>query len=376
MKKIRVLEVAYPALNNSGVPAVIMGIVRELHAEFDFGVLVFKTEVGFHENEFRSYGGDIHVIKCDKPGNRLKNGIEKLTRPWRLFWGTRKILTQGKYDVIHCHNGRDAGWCLLAARTVGVKVRAVHSHASADPFEHNVWLKMYHNFMQSIINRFSTMRIGCSGIAADAMYGNRVETNVILNAVDLDKFSLSKYPLRPLNADEPNFIFIGRLVLQKNPFFMLEVFRLLQKRIPSARLKIIGFGDLKDHMITKIKEFGLENNIDILPHSSDIPEELSKSDILLFPSYFEGFGIVPLEAQAMGVHCFVSNAIPLEVNLGLCDFLPLSIGPEAWANTIIDYLHSCKPIKPMPELDIIGRYSWKEIAKEYRKIYTSIEAYD
>ena len=369
MNKTKVLEVAFPALNNSGVPAVIMGIVRNLYSSFDFDVLVFRREAGYHENEFLTYGGQIQHIDLDKTGNMIIDLFEKLLRPIRLYRNTRKILRAGSYDVIHCHNGFDSCWCLLAAKKENVKVRVVHSHASVNPFEKNTFfISLYEKLARRIINKCSTHRIGCSQIAGDRLYGIGNTTDVLVNAVDLSKFNLALYPRKKYDPKAPSFIFIGRLTEQKNPIFIISLFKKIVKQIPLSTLTIVGFGPLKDTIKKKIIEENLENSVSILPHSSDVPCILSKSDFFLMPSFFEGLPIVLVEAQAMGVYAFVSDSIASEANLGLCEYITICEGVNVWEKKIMDLLNS--GFTPsLPNKDTLEKYSWGMLAQKYANIY-------
>ena len=66
-----------------------------------------------------------------------------------------------------------------------------------------------------------------------------------------------------------------------------------------------------------------------------MPALLRESTLLLLPSRSEGFGIVLIEAQAMGLSCYASDTVPKETDRGGVTFLPLSAGPEAWADAIL-----------------------------------------
>lgn len=367
MKKV--LEVAYPALNNSGVPAVIMGIVRELHNEFKFDILVFRTEVGYHEKEFKSYGGDVHIINCDKKKNRIINIMEKISRPFRLYFGTKKILKQNHYDAIHCHNGFDSGWCILAAKRCNVPIRVVHSHASKNPFEKEPKsTKLYKKLMRKIINKNTTTRIGCSQIAADNLYGENIDTTIVLNAAKLSKFDSSISNVS-INNNAPKIVFVGRITIQKNPIFLLEIFEEIKKKIPSASLMIIGFGDMEEAVKEKIMKDNIQN-VKILPHSTDITNILAQSDIFILPSFYEGLPVVLVEAQTMGLHCFVSDTIANESDLGLCSFLSLADGKDKWGSEIVDYIKSNQN-KEFPNKQTLSNYNWEIISKQYRHIYNA-----
>ena len=55
---------------------------------------------------------------------------------------------------------------------------------------------------------------------------------------------------------------------------------------------------------------------------SDVPNLLQAMDVLLFPSFFEGFPGVVLECQAAGLPCIISDTITREVNItGLVEYV-------------------------------------------------------
>ena len=82
----------------------------------------------------------------------------------------------------------------------------------------------------------------------------------------------------------------------------------------------------------------LDDNVSFYPSNADTPYLLNETRYMLFPSRKEGFGVVLIEAQAMGVLCFASDSVPVETNAGGVNFLSLELGPETWAKTILqDY---------------------------------------
>ena len=60
-------------------------------------------------------------------------------------------------------------------------------------------------------------------------------------------------------------------------------------------------------ILSKIREYGLEENVFLLGNVSDVPSLLAKADVFVVPSRFEGFGIVAVEAAAAGIPCVASN---------------------------------------------------------------------
>lgn len=375
MAERKVLEVAFPALNNSGVPAVIMGIVRELHNNLDFDVLVFRKDVGYHEKEFLSYGGIIHHIDSDKTGNKGKDVIEKIVRPWRLYSGTRKILREGHYDAIHCHNGFDSCWCLMAAKKEGVSIRAVHSHASVNPYEKRGFgIRVYEKYCQKKIRENGNRFIACSQKAAIRLFGNNVsKLYIIYNAIDNSKFNPALFNNKLINKNAPTITYVGRFSIEKNTVFVIDVFQKVHAKIANAKLKLVGFGNLKEEIENRIEEYNLRDSVSFLPQDYDIPELLSHSDVFILPSQAEGFGIALLEAQSMGVLSFASETVPKEADVGLCDYLSLSNGADAWAEAIISELNQHGEERTYPTPEILKKYSWDNIAKQYLSVLTEID---
>lgn len=104
-------------------------------------------------------------------------------------------------------------------------------------------------------------------------------------------------------------LFIGRLVEQKNPLLLIKIIkRLNEEKIP-AILEIVGEGELKSQIITEIKNNNLQKSIKLTPYitGDKISNVYLNSDILLFPSHWETFGTVVIEAMASGLPVIANN---------------------------------------------------------------------
>ena len=144
--------------------------------------------------------------------------------------------------------------------------------------------------------------------------------------------------------DVPLIGHVGRFTRQKNHQFLIEVFASLLQKIPTAHLVLVGDGLLRPEIEALIKAKGIHSNVHLLGVREDVPEIMGALDLFLFPSFYEGLGIVLVEAQAAGVPCLVANTVPEDVQIvpELLKFEPLDAGADYWAFAISNLLFKSK----------------------------------
>ncbi len=109
---------------------------------------------------------------------------------------------------------------------------------------------------------------------------------------------LSAEPLKelPRKQSAPTLVYVGRLTRAKQPDVVLDSFNIIRKKIPDARLWIIGSGYLRKNLEHKASQgvtfFGKVTDDEKL-------RLLREAHALLVPSIREGWGLVVLEANAM-----------------------------------------------------------------------------
>lgn len=327
--------VSCEGLGRGGVQAVMMTFVRNLSKKYTFDALLFTNEARYYDEEFLSYGGRIIRIPYYNGCNKWKRKIDYYLRGVRLYRKIKKaLLANGPYRAIHCHNEFEAAFSLLAAKRVGIPIRICHSHTVSTSF--NIPSKVLFSLESFLINIFSTHKLGCSQAACDALYGHKTSNVVLNNPYNESIFDPKKYD--HLHHNYFTLTQVGQFTPNKNQFFSIDIMKYIVKTKKDAVLKLVGFGDEKyiQFLKNKTKEYGLEEHIIFLDGLSiNIPLLLSQSDAFLFPSHKEGFGMTLIEAQAMGLTCFVSDSVPRSTNVGGCFYLPLSCGAEKWANEIL-----------------------------------------
>lgn len=339
MKKIKVLQIAFNDLGHGGIQSLIMTITKKLSCEIDEDVIVFSSKPAYYDEEFKKYG---RIFKCPnyERNNWLRKKLDYYIRYFKIKNDVLRILKKyGPYDVVHSHTFFEAAPCMAAAKKMGIPVRIAHSHNTAMKDKRTFILrqinKLYQAVYRYIILKNSTDRIGCSQAAADYLFG-KGNGKSIPNCVNYKIFQKNNFSQKDWN--ELRLIHIGNFLPQKNQLFLIEIFYELLKIKKDSSLIMVGRpSEYLEKVYIRIKELGIGDKVKILPHDSYVPKELSKADYFVFPSSFEGFGNVMLEAQAAGLHCFASTEVTTEVNCGLVTFLPLEKGAKEWAKIILKF---------------------------------------
>ena len=102
---------------------------------------------------------------------------------------------------------------------------------------------------------------------------------------------------------------------------------------------------MRERLAARVADWGLSDRIRLIGARSDVPRLMHAADLLLFPSFAEGLGMVAVEAQAAGLPVLASDAVPQECAVvpGMVEFLPLSAGPPRWAERVFSLMQSPRP---------------------------------
>jgi glycosyltransferase involved in cell wall biosynthesis len=312
-----------------------MQIVRSLKEQFVFDIVLFTKEEKDYDEEFLTYGGKIYRIPYYEGNSYLRQRIDYTIRGLYIFHGINKILRLNEhYHAIHCNNSFEAGLCVTAARMHGIPIRIVHSHAVCPKY--NFIRRNINHIYQFLINTNSTVKIGCSEKANRSLFGKTEGSSLFLNIYNEKLFDRTRYPSQI--KERLILTQVGYYCSNKNQLYSLKILSKLVEKYPDALLQFVGF-DGEEYVLEMkkyISEHNLQSNVFFFPSNTDIPKLLSVTVAYLCPSVSEGFGIVLVEAQAMGVKCYVSDTVPCDANVGGCDYISLEKGPEFWALKIIE----------------------------------------
>jgi len=169
-------------------------------------------------------------------------------------------------------------------------------------------------------------------------------------------------------------IVMAQLRKSKGIFDLVEIWSMVCKIIPNAKLGIIGKGteDVLDAIKTTIKNYSLEQNIDILgflPNDQAF-QIINNSKIFTTPSYEEGFGIAALEAQTLGLP-IVAWALPIFDEIFPQGMITVKIGDKnSFAKEIVKLLTEKDLYKKLSFSAEINakRFNWDYTAEKERNM--------
>jgi glycosyltransferase involved in cell wall biosynthesis len=131
---------------------------------------------------------------------------------------------------------------------------------------------------------------------------------------------------------------VGRFHPLKNHDFLVDIFSELHKQIPESILLLVGDGETKFEIERKAQEMKLDGAIKFLGIRNDVDKLLQAMDVFVFPSFYEGLGMVLIEAQASGLPCIISDVIPPEADINETLITRLSLTQKAsqWVTAILN----------------------------------------
>lgn len=181
-------------------------------------------------------------------------------------------------------------------------------------------------------------------------------TQIIPNGIPVKQFNIKDEKLREKIGIPQNAFLIGHIGSfkdAKNHTFLIDVFNRITKEKDDAYLMLVGDGEHRPMIENIIKEYGIEHKVKLLGNRGDISQLLHIMDVFFFPSTYEGFGLGVVEAQAAGVRCVMSDAVPIEtVVTEQAVRLSLDEPMEVWCQAILEKNMDGKKHKDLSDYDI------------------------
>jgi len=369
-RPIRVLHVI-GNMNRGGAESFMMSLYNAIdrtRVQFDF--VVHTSEKCGYDDEIRQLGGMIYRV----PRFRVFN-LFAYIRAWRRFFAEHG----GKYDIVHGHIGSSAAIYLQIAKKAGCRTIA-HSHGTKS--ERLSLKSLLSAFFVYPTRYIADMFFACSAQAGIDRYGKTIiqknNFKIINNAIDTKKFAFNA-EARELKRKELGigncFVIghVGRMSAEKNHMFILNIFKEIRAKNKNAMLLLVGDGAMRKEIEAYAKLLGLDDYIIFTGVCLNINELLWAMDAFVFPSLWEGLGIALIEAQAAGLFCVCSDAVPPEARASdLLEYISLDDSANHWADRVLaaHALDNEKPSRHHAYKSVADSgYEIVDVAKNLAKIY-------
>lgn len=264
--------------------------------------------------------------------------------PPRFHAALAQMLRDSGCRAVHSHLGRFNGMVLRTARQAGIAVRISHAHSDERWFERRepLWRRPLSWLMRDLVRRHATQCIAVSAEAAAGLHGPhwRDDPRVVLmpGAIDIaaaeaataaDGAALRGALGLPTGAGLIGSV--GRLAAEKRQVLLVEA---LVHLPASVHLVLVGEGPARAGITATADRLGLAGRVHLTGARGDVATILAHAmDAFLLPSASEGLGLAAVEAQAAGLPCVLSSAVPDEAVVipARVSRLPLDAGASAWA---------------------------------------------
>ncbi|MCI8650787.1 MAG: glycosyltransferase family 1 protein [Anaerotruncus sp.] len=257
------------------------------------------------------------------------------------------LIKKEQYDVVHLNvfQGLSLYYAKLA-KQAGVSIRIVHSHNTDLRKSSTKLVKLLiHKVCRELYSKFATDFWACSKSAAEFLFSHKVLVkngfHFIPNGIEIKRFKFNNDVRKIVRKElgiENKFVIgsIGRLCYQKNQEFILDVLSEIKKEGIESCVLFIGEGENLKMLQKKARNMGIEDSVIFYGTSQQVEELLWAMDLFVFPSRFEGFGIVVVEAQAAELSVLCSTNVPIEAIVTKHAIrLEISKGAGIWAKTIL-----------------------------------------
>lgn len=136
---------------------------------------------------------------------------------------------------------------------------------------------------------------------------------LLANSIDSEpkEITLSQHNVRQelgLSASTQLLLTVARLSNQKGYSDLIPTIPHIVKEFPEARFVWVGEGKRRDDLVSKVREYSVQDQVFFLGHRFDVPSLLKSADLFIFPTHFEGHSTALLEAMTYGLKIVASDA--------------------------------------------------------------------
>jgi len=320
-------------MHSGGKKNLVMEYYRHINrdkVQFDF--ICDADSNSIPKEEIEELGGRVYIIS---PYQHIIQNMRQIY----------SICKKNRYTIVHGYNGTMNVFAMVAAKAAGVPIRINESISMAHSGDRKTFLK---NILKPFSRFCSTNYMANGEECGKWQFGEQLyldgKVAIFKTVINAKKNSFdSELRIKTRKEyDIENCIIIGhigRLTVQKNTLFLIDIFNEIAKKEPKARLLLIGDGELREAMLERINKYGIQDRVIYLGRREDIHQFYNAMDCFLLPSLYEGLPVVGVEAECCGLPVFFSKEIPEESSpcADLGHFVGLDQRAEDWAAKVLKY---------------------------------------
>jgi len=284
------------------------------------------------------FGNDVHVLTCWEPdtkeyeidnyvtvhrvhvyNNPSNNFVEWIMQlNFAMIEYAIKLIQNNKFDIIHAHD-----WLVAYATRVLKKsyniplITTIHAtEYGRNSGIHTDMQRTIHNVEKWLINESDRLIVNSNYMKDELLSIFNIQSDkisIISNGVDLKKFNnvYADVAFRENYAakNEKIVFYVGRLVNEKGLHVLLNAIPQILSTFNNVKFVIAGKGPCLNNLIELSQKLNIMNRVYFTGFvSEEVLLKLYKcSDIAVFPSTYEPFGIVALEGMVAGIPVVVSD---------------------------------------------------------------------
>ncbi len=294
----------------------------------------------------------------------------------------RRFIIDKNFATVQSHGYKSNFYALIATWLTNVSLIAT-CHPWSES-EYSLRARLYEKLDLFWLKKFNRI-VAISEQVREKILNENVpeeKVSIIENGIDVSRFKgySSRKQVRKMFDIPTNSLVVGtvgRLSVEKGYAILIDVFKELVRDFPDLRLIIVGEGSLRGSLEKQVHQSGLNDSVNFMGISDDMPRMLALMDIFVLPSLGEGLPMALLEAMAAKVPVVATRVgdIPKVISHGTNGFLVPSADKVALKEALSKLLRDENKREFFAKngyFTVSQDFSSQNMARKYVNIYQSL----